>query len=143
MVEREFNEPAALARVSKIFADAPFITALGISLVRVGPGVCETILAIEAKHAQQKGVVHAAVTAAMGDHTAGGAAATLAPENHDLLTTEYSIHLLRPARGKELRCVGKVLRPGRTLSVVESEVFADGILVAKLTATIAFLPADR
>ena len=69
-------------------------------------------------------------------------AATLAPENHGVLTTEYSIHLLRPARGQELRCVARVLRPGRTLSVVESEVFADGTLVAKLTATLAIVAAQ-
>lgn len=115
------------------------MTALGVSLVRVGAGLCETALTVRAEHAQQNGFVHAGVTAAMADHSAGGAAATLAPENHGVLTTEYSIHLLRPARGTELRCVAKVLRPGRTLSVVESEVFADGILVAKLTATLAIV----
>jgi acyl-coenzyme A thioesterase PaaI-like protein len=58
-----------------------------------------------------------------------------------VLTTEYSIQFLRPGRGKELRCVAKVLRHGRTLSVVESEMFADGILVAKLTATLVTVAA--
>jgi uncharacterized protein (TIGR00369 family) len=141
MTEREFDAPVVLARVREIFGSAPHMTALGVSLVRVGPGLCESVLAVRPEHAQQNGFVHAGVTAAMGDHTAGGAAATLAPENHGVLTTEYSIHLLRPGRGKELRCVAKVLRPGRTLSVVESEVFADGILVAKLTATLVIVAA--
>jgi uncharacterized protein (TIGR00369 family) len=139
MMEREFDEPAALARVRDVFAAAPYMTALGVSLVRVGPGLCESVLAVRTEHTQQNGFVHAGVTAAMGDHTAGGAAATLAPENHGVLTSEYSIHLLRPARGRELRCVARVLRPGRRLSVVESEVFADGTLVAKLTATLAIV----
>lgn len=141
MTERDFDEPAVLARVGEIFAAAPHMTALGVSLVRVGPGLCESVLAVRPEHIQQNGFVHAGVTAAMGDHTAGGAAATLAPEDHGVLTTEFSIHLLRPARGKELRCVAKVLRSGRTLSVVESEVSADGVLVAKLTATLAIVPA--
>ncbi len=88
---------------------------------------CEGVLTVRTEHLQQNGFVHAGVTASIADHTAG--------------TTEYSIHLLRPARGKELRCVAKVLRPGRTLSVVESEVLADGVLVAKLTATLAIVAA--
>ena len=139
MTEREFDEPAVLARVRAIFASAPYMTALGVSLVRVGAGLCESVLAVRTEHAQHNGFVHAGVTAAMGDHTAGGAATTLAPENHGVLTSQYSIHLLRPARGSELRCVARVLRPGRRISVVESEVFADGTLVAKLTATLAIV----
>jgi hypothetical protein len=35
--------------------------------------------------------------------------------------------------------VARVLRPGCRLSAVESEVFADGTLVAKLTATLAIV----
>lgn len=139
MTQRPFDAPAALARVREIFAAAQYMTALGVALVNVGEGRCETALTVRADHAQQNGFVHAGVTAAMADHTAGGAAATLAPEKHGVLTTEYSIHLLRPARGSELRCVARVLRSGRTLSVVESEVFADGLLVAKLTATLAIV----
>ena len=136
-----FDEPTVLARVREIFGAAPYMTALGVSLVKIGEGHCETALTVRADHTQQNGYVHAGVTAALADHTAGGAAATLAPEGHGVLTTEYSIHLLRPARGKELRCVARVLKPGRTLSVVESEVFADGVLVAKLTATLAVVAA--
>ena len=94
---------------------------------------------VRSDHAQQNGFVHAGVTAAMADHTAGAAAATLAPPGQGVLTTEYSIHLLRPARGNELRCVAQVLRPGRTLTVVESEVFSEGVVVAKLTATMAIV----
>lgn len=143
MTERPFDEPAVFARVSAVFAAAPFMKELGVTMVRVGRGQCESVLTVRPEHAQQNGFVHAGVTAAMGDHTAGGAAATLAPEGHGVLTTEYSIHLLRPARGLELRCVATVLRAGRTLSVVESEIFADDVLVAKLTATLAIVPADR
>jgi uncharacterized protein (TIGR00369 family) len=143
MTHREFDEPLALARVHELFASAAHVTALGVSLVRIEAGLCESVLIVRPEHTQQNGFVHAGVTATMGDHTAGGAAATLVPESHGVLTTEYSIHLLRPARGKELRCVARVLRPGRAFSVVESEIFADGTLVAKLTATLAIVSADR
>ena len=52
MTEREFDEPAVLARVRAIFASAPYMTALGVSLVRVGPGLCESVLAVRTEHAQ-------------------------------------------------------------------------------------------
>jgi uncharacterized protein (TIGR00369 family) len=138
-MEPEFDEATVFARVREIFAGAAYMNALGVSLVRVGPGLCETVLTVRQEHMQHHGYVHAAVTAAMADHTSGAAATTLAPEGHSVLTSEYSIHLLRPGRGKELRCVAKVLRPGRRLSVAESEVYADGTLVAKLTATLAIV----
>lgn len=139
-IDTSFDEALALARVTKIFEAAAYMRALGASLVRVGPGLCESVIVVRADLLQHHGFVHAGVTAALADHTAGGAATTLAPPAHAVLTSEYSIHLLRPARGLELRCVAKVLRPGRTLSVVESEVFADAVLVAKLTATMAVVP---
>ena len=139
----DFDEAAVLGRVREIFLGAPYMASLGVVLLRVGPGLCETALVVRPDHLQQDGVVHAGVTAAMADHTAGGAAGTLAPADHRVLTSEYSIHLLRPAHGKELRCIAKVLRPGRTLSIVESEVLADGVLVAKLTATLALVHAER
>lgn len=137
----KLGSDALTKRIAGIFTEAAYMTHLGVAVVRVTPGECETRLVVRQEHTQQNGFVHAGVTAAMADHTAGAAAATLAPEGHGVLTTEYGIHLLRPARGKELRCVAKVLKPGRTLSVVESEVMADGVLVAKLTATLAIVPS--
>ncbi|RJP25838.1 MAG: PaaI family thioesterase [Deltaproteobacteria bacterium] len=51
------------------------------------------------------------------------------------------INLLRPALGDRLRCRATVLKPGKTLIVVESEVHSvrDGKekLVAKATVTLA------
>ena len=61
----------------------------------------------------------------MADHTAGAAAATLARPGYTVLTTEFEIRLLRPARGQKLECVAKVLESGRTLTVVESEVYCE------------------
>lgn len=61
-----------------------------------------------------------------------------------MLTTEFGIHLLRAARGEKLECVAKVLKPGRTLTVLESEVYChfggERALVSKAIATIANVP---
>ena len=90
--------------------------------------------------------MHAGGQATVADHSAGAAAATLARPGHRVLTAELSIHLLRPARGERLECVATVLKPGRTLTVVEAELYcmagAERALVAKAIATIASVPAD-
>jgi acyl-coenzyme A thioesterase PaaI-like protein len=61
-----------------------------------------------------------------------------------VLSIEFKINLLRPARGERLVCRAKVLRGGKSVSVVESEVHAvsEGreSLVSKATVTLAIVP---
>ncbi len=127
--------------LERIFEAAPFVANLGIRLVTIGPGVCETTLDIEPRHLQQNGFVHAGVQATMADHTAGGAAATLIEPGHIVLTAEFKINLLRAARGERLVCRSKVLKPGSQLIIVESEILCEDAgtskLVSKTTASIA------
>ena len=133
--------------LARIFGTAPFIADLGIEAISAADGTCVTHLDLLPRHLQQDGFVHAGVQATMADHTAGAAAATLAPPGTIVLTTEFTIHLLRPARGETLECVAKVLKPGRMLTVVESEVYCNSgskrVLVSKAIATIANVPKDR
>ncbi len=132
-------------RVREIFQQASFISDLGIRLADLGPGWCESVLSVSPKHRQQDGYVHAGVQATIADHTAGGAACTLAAEGDLVLTVEFKINFLRPARGERLRCRATVLKQGRSLHVAESEVYAerDGneALVAKAMVTLAFVAA--
>ncbi len=127
--------------LEQIFNAAPFMANLGIRLVSIGSGTCETELDVELRHLQQDGFVHAGVQATMADHTAGGAAATLIEPGHTVLTVEFKINLLRVAKGERLTCRSKVLKPGSQLIVVESEVLCENEetskLVSKTTASIA------
>jgi uncharacterized protein (TIGR00369 family) len=130
-------------RVVRLFDDAGFIGDVGIRLLDCGPGWCESRLAIAPRHLQQTGVVHAGVQTTMADHTAGAAVTTLLSENEYVLTAEFKLNLLRAGQGESLWCRAQVLKPGRRLSFVESEVYAlagaEKILVSKLTATMAIL----
>jgi len=132
-------------KVREIFQQAAFVSDLGIRLADLGPGWCESVLTVAPKHRQQDGYVHAGVQATIADHTAGGAAGTLASEGDLVLTVEFKINFLRPALGERLRCRATVLRQGKTLNVAESEVFAerDGSekLVAKAMVTLAVVAA--
>ena len=127
--------------LERIFEAAPFVANLGIRLLTIAPGRCETQLDIEPRHLQQNGFVHAGVQATMADHTAGGAAATLIEPNQIVLTVEFKINLLRTAKGERLTCRSTVLKPGSQLTIVESEIKCEvagtSKLVSKTTTSLA------
>jgi len=135
-----------MEELRRIFAAAPFVADLGIEPDSAADGTCVTHLDVQPRHLQQDGFVHAGVQATLADHTAGAAAATVAQPGYLVLTTEFKIHLLRPARGQRLECVAKVLKPGRMLTVVESEVYclseSGRVLVAKAIASMANVPGS-
>jgi len=119
----------------------------GFRVDRVSDGEFDTSVAVEPVHGQQDGFVHAGVLATLADHTAGYAAFTLVPADRRILTIEFKINFLNPARGEEIRCRSKVLSPGRTVLVAESEVYAvaegQERLVAKAMVTLMAVPADK
>jgi uncharacterized protein (TIGR00369 family) len=134
-----------LATLRAFFASAPFMADLGIEPIEAGEGRVVTQLALAPRHHQHTGVVHAGAIAALADHTMGAAAQTMAPDGHWVLTAEFKVSLLRAGRGQRLECIGFVVKPGRSVSFTEAEVFAiDGdkrTLVAKASATMAVAKA--
>ena len=139
----ESRNPAFMDEIHRLFDTAPFIRELGLRLMAIAPGLCETELVLAPRHLQQDGVVHAGVLATMADHTSGTAGASIIGAGAYVLTAEFKINLLRAARGERLHCVGTVLKPGRRLIVAESEVFDgapdSGKLVAKAMVTLAVM----
>jgi uncharacterized protein (TIGR00369 family) len=130
------------------FSAAPFVAHLGIELENLGDGWCEAALRLRDWHLQQTGVAHAGVLATLADHCAGAAATTQLAEGEFVVTVEFKINLLRGARGERLHCRAEVLKRGSTLTVVESQVYAESAgrreMVAKLNATMAVLrPGKR
>jgi len=136
-----------IEEIRRIFHNAPFIAELGIELACAGDGQCETTLEIRPQHLQQDGFVHAGVQSTIADHTAGAAAGTLIGPGEIVLTAEFKINLLRPARGDRLICRATVIKPGGTLMVVESAVFcvldSTETLVSRLMGTMAVLPLKK
>jgi uncharacterized protein (TIGR00369 family) len=139
----KLRNPAFMDEIHRLFDTAAFIRSLGLKLVAIAPGRCETELVLASHHLQQDGVVHAGVLATMADHTSGTAGASIIGADAYVLTAEFKINLLRAARGERLHCVGTVLKPGRRLIVAESEVFDgdpdSGKLVAKAMVTLAVM----
>ncbi len=136
------RNPDYQAEISRVFRQAPFITAIGMTLVDVSPGHCRTRLDLKERHQQQDGFVHAGVLTTVADHTAGTAGASLVAAGHYVLSTDIKISLMRAARGARLHCRARVLKAGRRLIFSESEVFCEDehrkhVLVAKALITLA------
>ena len=133
--------------VRRIFASARFVQLLGIELVALGDGWCETSVRITPEHYQQHGFAHAGIVMTLADHTCGGAAGTTAAPGKEVITVENKVSFLRPASGDMLFCRAQVLRSGKNLSFVEAEVTAERdaerILVAKMSSTLAFIPLKQ
>ena len=127
-------------RVRASFAKQGLMATLGARLESVSPGLVEISLSPQPAISQQHGFVHAGAVSAIADSAAGYAALSLMPASTGVLTTEFKINLLAPAAGDRILARGRVVKAGRTLTLAQSEVFAetDGQekLVAFLTATL-------
>lgn len=130
-------------RVRESFARQTVMATIGATLGRVTPGEAEILLPFRADLCQQHGFFHAGITATIADSAAGYAAFSLFPAGSSVLTSEFKIHLLAPAAGERLRAAGRVLKPGRTLTIAETEVWAlhggREKLCAKLIGTLVTL----
>jgi len=112
-------------KVHASFAAQGLMRTLGAIIEDVAPGCCRIAAPIRAASGQQQGFAHAGLTFALGDSSAGFAALTLMEERQEILTVEMKINLIAPAAGERLLAVGRVVKPGRRLTVVTAEVFAE------------------
>lgn len=114
----------AEARVRASFSRQGLMRHLGAVLAEVAPGRVSIQLPFRAELTQQHGFFHAGSTSAIADSAGGYAGFTLFPADSSVLTIEFKINLLAPARGDYLEAIGSVVRSGRTLTICQLEVFA-------------------
>ena len=113
-----------------------FMQTLGASITHIEPGEVHVQLELTPSLTQQNGFGHAAAIAGIADTACGYAALSLAPPDHDVLAVEFKINLLAPAREPRFEARARVLRRGRTLTVVRGDVFGLGEGSETLVATI-------
>ena len=129
--------------VRESFARQPYMGLIGASLAEVHPGRVMIELPYRDDLCQQRGFLHGGVTTAIADSAAGYAAFTLMSPGSSPLTVELKINLLAPAIGERFFATAQVLRSGKTLSIVDADVFAEakGLRkpIAKMLATLICL----
>ncbi len=130
-------------RVRSSFAKQAVMNLIGAELVKVLPGKVEILLPFRNDLTQQHGFLHAGIITTLVDSACGYAALSLMPAGASVLTVEFKVNLLAPAKGERFVARGKVVKPGRTITVCSGEVFALGSeepkLVSTMTATMMTL----
>jgi uncharacterized protein (TIGR00369 family) len=128
-------------RIRASFGRQGLMATLGARLTAIAPGHFRIEAEVTPATAQQHGMGHAGLTFALADSAAGYAALTGLDEDREVVTSEFRISLLAPARGL-LVATGRVIRPGRRLIAVAADVHgADEAHVA--TALGTMVPVDR
>jgi uncharacterized protein (TIGR00369 family) len=128
--------PEEIDRIHSSFGAQSMMETLGATLEDVTRGSVTITAPILPGAMQQQGFGHAGLTFSIGDSAAGYAALTTLPLDSEVVTAEIKINLLAPAMGDRLIAVGKVVKPGKRLCVVTSEVFAETDGTSKLIAIL-------
>lgn len=116
--------PATLSRIRDSFARQGLMAHLGAEIAAIGPGTVTIRLPFRPELTQQHGYFHGGSTAAIADAAGGYAGSTLMPEGSSVLTVEFKLNLLNPAKGDGLEAVGRVIKPGRTLTISQIDVWS-------------------
>jgi len=112
-----------------------FLKLVGAEVVDIAPGAVAMALDRRPEVLQQGGLFHGGVIAFLVDNATTAAAGTVIDRSRrTVLTAEYKLNIVAPARGDRLICRALVLKPGRMLTVVEAKVHCVSGGAEKLTA---------
>ena len=140
----EPRDPDFEAKVRESFGKQTAMQSLGALIGRVEPGEVEIEMPYRADFTQQNGFVHGGIVTAIVDSACGYAALSLSAPGTAVLTVEYKVNFLAPAKGDRLLARGEVVRPGSTVTVCKGDVVAydggDEKLVASMLTTMMLMP---
>ena len=119
----QVSNPLFAKDIKQSFARQSIMGLIGAELNLVEPGLVEITIAYRKELTQQHGYLHAGVVTTIADSAAGYAAYSLMPAGSEVLSVEFKVNLLRPAKGAAFLARAEVIKPGKTLTVVRSDVF--------------------
>ncbi|MBA3012071.1 MAG: PaaI family thioesterase [Proteobacteria bacterium] len=127
-------------KVEKSFDRQQAMKTIGIALEEVVPGRVVLTMPYNQAYTQQHGFVHAGILSTALDSACGYAAFSFMPEESAVLSIEYKVNLLAPAKGEKFIITGQVLKAGKTVTVCQAEAHAvkgkEKKLVAQMTGTM-------
>lgn len=130
------SDPDFESRVRSSFSLQQLMTTIHARMVAVEPGEVQIEMPYSPSLTQQHGYMHAGIITSIVDSACGYAAYTLMTSESGVLTVEYKINFLSPARGEKFLGIGRVIKPGRTLTICSGEAIAFDNGEEKLIATM-------
>lgn len=114
----------------------PVASLIGFRLTAVEPGRAVIELDAQARHANPMGTLHGGVLCDIADAAMGMAYASNLEEGESFTTLELKINFLKPIWNAKLRAIGRVVKWGRTVGLVECDLTDEsGSLVARASST--------
>jgi uncharacterized protein (TIGR00369 family) len=117
------RDPQFESRVRASFARQRLMHTLGARLQRVAPGECEIEMPFRPEFTQQHGFLHAGTLTSVVDSACGYAAFSLMAPGDAVMSVEFKANLLAPAAGDMLIARARVVRSGRSLTIVAGDGF--------------------
>jgi|TARA_B100000809_G_C14962380_1_gene467881 uncharacterized protein (TIGR00369 family) len=140
----EPRDPDFEAKVRDSFGRQTAMQTLGAVVSKVQPGEVEIEMPYRADLTQQHGFIHGGIVTAIVDSACGYAAFSLSAPDTTVLTVEYKVNFVAPAKGERLVARGEVVRPGATVTVCKGNVLAyengEEKLVATMLTTLMLMP---
>jgi len=130
------NDPNFESRIRISFGKQGVMKTIGANLLKVMPGEVHIDFSFAESLTQQHGYIHAGIITTVVDSACGYAAYTLMPAESEVLSIEYKVNFMSPARGDGFKGIGKVLRPGRNITVCSGDVIAVEKGKEKIVATM-------
>jgi len=122
----------------------PVAYLVGFRPVEVSEGYAVFELQTEEKHANPMGTVHGGIICVLADSAMGSAYMTLLAEDETFTTVELKINFLKPVWKTRLLATAKVVKKGRTIGLVECDVFDDHHhLIARASGTCMTLSGKK
>jgi len=115
---------------------APVAEVIGFRLTAVSEERATIEIEAGPQHANPLGTLHGGILCDIADAAMGLAYATMLADGESFTTIELKINFLKPVWKGKLRAEGRVVKRGRAVGLVESDIFdAKGSLVARASST--------
>jgi uncharacterized protein (TIGR00369 family) len=122
---------------------APVAELVGFRVVEAEPGHAVFEMETGPRHANPMGTCHGGILCDIADAAMGVAYASTLGEGESFTTLEMKINFLKPVWKAKLRAVGRVVKRGKTVGLVECDVFDEtDSLVARASSTCLTLAEE-
>jgi acyl-CoA thioesterase len=115
----------------------PYGDLIGLTFDRIEKGFSQCSLRVDDNLMNPHGFLHGGVMYSMADTGMGAALYSLLQENELCATVEVKIAYFKPVKEGLLTCETNVIHKGRNISVLESEIKNNNILVSKAFGTFS------
>jgi uncharacterized protein (TIGR00369 family) len=130
------SDPNYESRVRISFDKQEVMKTIGAKLIKVMPGEVHIEFPFVESLTQQHGYIHAGIITSVVDSACGYAAYTLMSADSEVLTIEYKVNFMSPAKGDRFIGIGRVLKPGRNITVCTGDVITIDKGKEKIVATM-------